>query len=388
MNKTEPRAPSGVHHRRLHYFSGFDPRGAAHYHRLCRDEAGKPQPDGCALVVGAREKLSPRVSRWTVEWKRSPESGSCVKTEHVFMGWDDIVRAHWTREPLRFLGEFFQTYAHLFRHIGAARVWHMYRPAFKAGILPLVLALLPILLAFALWGTLGAWPGMAMLVLGIGGWLLAGRAGLFWLLRIYNFFRRIAVGPICGLDGRSREWVEFVIARQSEDPADEVLLVGHSVGTVVMVDAVDALLRDPRWQTLQGARPTVMLTLGHSIPMVTMVPPAHEFRAAVQRLTRHPKLCWWDVTARIDPLCFYNLHPLAGSNLPHRDARWPLLHTARFMHMYEPGAWGRIRSNKLHAHFLYLHTPQKPGNFSPFDVFYGPRRLEDRIGVSESRANG
>ena len=63
--------------------------------------------------------------------------------------------------------------------------------------------------------------------------------------------------------------------------------------------------------------------------------------------------------------------------MPHGYARWPRLHTARFMHMYEPADWARIRANKLQAHFLYLLTPQKAGNFSPFDVFYGPRRLQD-----------
>lgn len=383
-------APSGtmgpVRRRRLHYFSGFDPRGAAHYHRLCREQASEPQPDGSQLTVGSRERPSSHSSRWFVHWHSGDGTGPAVETEHLFMGWDDIVRAHWTRGQFELARDFVQTYIHIFRRVGAARVWRMYRPAFKAGALPLALALLPPALAVALGWVAGPWGAFAAILLGLAGWLMAARAGLLWLLRIYTFFYRMAVGPVAGLDQRTRDWVELVIARQTEDPVDEVLLVGHSVGTLVMVDAVDALLQDPRWQALQGGRPTLMLTLGHSVPMVAMASTAAAFRQAVQRLSFHPALCWWDVTARIDPLCFYNLHPLAGSGLAHAGAQWPVLHAARFMHMYEPDAWARLRANKLQAHFLYLLTPQKAGNYSPMDVFYGPRRLADQIAARGTHA--
>ena len=376
----------GVPRRRLHYFSGFDPRGPAYYHRLCREEAAKPQPDGAVLAVGPRQKLSPHVHRWTVQWQAA-DGGEPVQTEHVFMGWDDIVRTHWSRNPLRVAREFCQGYLHLFRHVGLARLSRMYPPVFHATALPLLLAALPALLALALWAAAGWQAALGALVLGGLAWVFAARAGLGWLVRIGIFFYRMGSGPIAGLDARTRDWLELVIARQSQDPVDEVLLVGHSVGTLVMVDAVDALLRDPRWQALQTGRPTLMLTLGHSIPMVAMAPAAEGFRRAVERLSRHPALCWWDVTARIDPLCFYNLHPLVGSGVPHIDARWPRLHTARFMHMYEPAEWARIRANKLQAHFLYLLTPQKAGNFSPFDVLYGPRSLPEHAGVNRQRAH-
>ncbi len=381
MTSPDPKRTAEVRRRRLHYFSGFDPRGAAHYHRLCREEAAKPQPSGDLLSVGPREKLDRRSSRWTVDWKDGAQGKVAVSTEHVFMSWDDIVRAHWTRGPFALAADFVRTYAHLFRHIGARRVWRMYPPAFKAGVLPLALVLAPLLVAIALGSVIGWWGALAGLALGAGLWVLAGRAGLFWLLRIYGFFRRMGAGPVAGLEERTREWVDLIVARQEQDPVDEVLLVGHSVGTLVMLDAVDALLEDPRWQVLQAGRPTAMLTLGHSIPMVAIPPAAHAFRATVERLSRDRRLFWWDVTARIDPLCFYNLHPLAGSGVPHADARWPLLHTARFMHMYEPAAWARIRADKLQAHFLYLHTPQKRGNFSPYDVFYGPQGLQAHAGI-------
>ena len=47
--------------------------------------------------------------------------------------------------------------------------------------------------------------------------------------------------------------------------------------------------------------------------------------------------------------------------------------------MYEPARWAHIRRDKLTTHFLYLMTPDKPGNFQPLDVLYGPRTLAEQV---------
>ncbi len=166
---------------------------------------------------------------------------------------------------------------------------------------------------------------------------------------------------------------------------DEVLLAGHSVGTLMVLYAMDMLLHDERWIALQKGKPTGMVTLGQCCPSVALVPGATDFREMLLRLCRHPHLQWLDVSARIDPLCFHDTHPLALSGVPHADLPLPVRHNARFFQMYEPARWAAIRSNKLHAHFLYLMTPDKPGNFHLCDLFYGTRPLEAHMqGRAES----
>ncbi|MFN3738825.1 hypothetical protein [Hydrogenophaga sp.] len=369
--------------RRVHYFSGFDPRGPAFYHRLCRDEAAKPQPQGGHFSVGRRERLSPLNSRWRVQWHAQPDGHPAVDTEHVFMGWDDIIRRHWSRRPGALLREFFGTYAGIAQGVGPMRARALSRTAFLTGILPAVY-LLGTLALGALAGALLAlligplaWALGAALVAGL--WAFGAKQGLFWLLRIFTFIIRSGRAPLPEMQARAREWADTVIAMQQADPVDEVLLVGHSVGTLVMVDAVDLLLADPRWQALPASQPTRMVTLGQCIPFVALVPSATHLREALHRLSHHPRLMWWDVTARIDPLCFYNVHPLAGSGVPHRGAPQPLRHNAKFFQMYEPARWAHIRRDKLTTHFLYLMTPDKPGNFQPLDVLYGPRTLAEQV---------
>ena len=58
-----------VRRRRVHYFSGFDPRGAGHYHRLFSQQGERPQPGGGSITTGARQRIGELFHRWTVDWQ-------------------------------------------------------------------------------------------------------------------------------------------------------------------------------------------------------------------------------------------------------------------------------------------------------------------------------
>lgn len=390
----ETNNSAAIRRRRVHYFSGFDPRGAAYYQRLSQQEAAKPQPQGGVLSVGRRRKSLGGVPHWPVEWKSSSAVDETqVATDHVFMGWDDIIRAHWSRSPWALAVEFFRTYRGIFFDVSLKRTRGIYQTAFLTGVLPAVYLLGTLLLGIFL-GGLGHWLAVgnapsahgwvvsAVWVLAAGAvataWWYGTQKGLFWLLRIFHFIILMGRGPISGLEQRTRDWVEQMVRAQQADPVDEVVLVGHSVGTLVMVYALDGLLNDERWQHMQAGRKTLVLTLGQCYPFVAMVPKAHAFRDLLRRLSFDTRLLWVDVTARIDPLCFYNAHPLAKTGVPHANAPNPVRHTAKFFQMYEPEHWEQIKQDKLLTHFLYLMTPDRPGNFHLMDVLYGPRPFSDQ----------
>ncbi len=384
----ETKDMQGVQRRRVHYFSGFDPRGAAYYHRLTRQEASKTQPQGGVLEVGRRRKMPGGLAQWQVHWKPSDtDAGPHVVTEHVFMGWDDIIRAHWSRNPWTLLLEFFRTYRGILADVSLKRTRSIYKTAFVTGVLPAVYLLGTLLMGLLL-GGLGHWltavwvPSAHGFVLGAiwvlaagtvaAAWGYGASKGLFWLLRIFHFIILMGRGPIAGLEQRTHQWVEQMVQAQQADPVDEVVLLGHSVGTLVMVEAVEMLLNDKRWQQMLADRRTRMLTLGQCYPFVAMVPRAHAFRETLRKLSFDTRLLWVDVTSRIDPLCFYNAHPLVRSGVPHAGAPNPLLFPAKFFQMYEEAHWQQIKKDKLLTHFLYLMTPDRPGNFHLMDVLYGP----------------
>ncbi len=385
--------------RRVHYFSGFDPRGAAYYHRLCEEEAAKPQVQGGTLSVGRRRRMGKLFNHWTVNWQSGGTEAHSVETQHVFMSWDDIIRNHWSKSPWALAKEFWLAYRGIIFDVDLSRVKQIFEGVYMTGVLPgayllgsLLLGIL-ISIVFLSLSTLMLGPQWlqwalqvfaclsgAGLVVALG--VYGERRGLFWLLRIFTYVIRMGRSGIDGAEQRTQLWVEHAIQRQQEDPVDEVLLVGHSIGTLMMVSAVDALLQDPRWQALQHGRKTKVLTLGQCYPFIAMVsrPKAQLFKEALQRLSFQANLLWWDVTAKIDPLCFYRAHPLVKTDVDHSKALMPVLHSASFFKMYTPQSWAVIRQNKLHAHFLYLRTPELAGNFNLFDVLYGPNWFEHHVG--------
>lgn len=393
----QPSAAAPIRRRRVHYFSGFDPRGAGHYHRLFREQGARPQPSGALVNTGTRQRsdFDPHTHRWPVQWTATPAcedpAAPAVFTEQVFMGWDDIIRAHWSRQPLVLLREMVAVYAAMLFEMGLGRLRRTHATSLLTSLLPIA-GVLGALLA----GAGVAWAAMAVaagstglraaLATALG--LLAARAvlvqadrlGLFWLTRIHGFVRHMSRGSATALEARTRAWIEQIIAQQQADPVDEVVLAGHSVGTLLTVGVVDGLLQDPRWQALQAGRRTAVLTMGQCYPALALLPRASAFRAALARLVAHPQLAWLDVTALIDPLCFYRTHPLANAGeAPPTANAMPVRLAARFFQMYEPRRWAVIRRDKVQAHFLYLMTPDRAGNFDLYTLLYGPQPFEAHL---------
>lgn len=384
--------------RRVHYFSGFDPRGASYYHRLCEEELLKPQVQGGFLTLGRRQRTGKLFSQWTVKWSADDSSNTNdVQTEHIFMSWDDIIRENWSRNPLVLIKEFFEAYWCILFKVKLSRVKQIFVGVFHTGVLPgayLLISLLAGVLAGLLFYFLGTtllrrdlliFLQLASFLLALfvveRAWRYGNHRGVGWLLRIFTYVVRMGRNGIPRSEQRTREWVSLIIQRQQDVPVEEVLLVGHSIGTLMMVDVVDALLQDPRWKALQNGRPTKVMTLGQCYPFIAMVPDAQAelFRGALKRMSFSPNLLWCDVTAKIDPLCFFQAHPLVKTGIPHESALMPILHSAGFFRMYTATTWAKIRRNKLEAHFLYLRTPELPGNFNLYDILYGPRPFEEHV---------
>ncbi|MEO5671128.1 MAG: hypothetical protein ABIR26_10595, partial [Ramlibacter sp.] len=83
-----PDRMSPVRRRCVFYVSGFDPKGAGHYHALYKDQAAlQAQAGGLVLDVGPRQRLAGGNPFWEV---RAVEEGVEVQTHYEFMRWDDV----------------------------------------------------------------------------------------------------------------------------------------------------------------------------------------------------------------------------------------------------------------------------------------------------------
>ncbi len=392
-----------VRHRNVYYFSGFDPRGATYYYRLFRKESRKAGFANDDSYRADRHSHGRHFLRWEASCAAilAPSSNAPVErivVNHFFMKWDDVIRDHWKKFSWTFLIDCISVYAASIRKIPLDQIWRIHKGAFWAGLMPGLFSIATLLLSAAA-GLLAHSLGTAVLedanrqtndLATLFGVLisllilatvaqLGRKTGLHWLIQIFRFNLAYGSRPIPAIDQRQREWAEAIFQQQQMHPSDEVIFVGHSVGTIVMLEVLRMLMTDPRWTILGGASPTRLITLGHCLPFISLNPKAEHFRETLNVLCKNQNVAWWDVTAKIDPLCFYQTLPMAtkGSSSPAVEMqRKPILLAARFFRMYGRERWRRLRRNKLQLHFLYLMCPDIESGFNLYRAIQGPQNFD------------
>ncbi|WP_018007605.1 hypothetical protein [Cupriavidus neocaledonicus] len=386
VQETPAQAASGlVRRRKVYYVSGFDPRGAAFYHRLYREESAKQAVHhGGSVAVGGRSRLSEHVSAWNVD---SEWDGHSVSTEYQFLHWDDLVRRHWESSLPRLV---WSTLASYLRYIGCGafgRLSKTFRGPFFSALYPLVYLGLLLMLSLGL----GIGASAALSAVGVHGWLaaaggmaagavlfgggvaLANRLAVFWLLRIYRFVQ--AWGEREPEDVRQRidAFADWIRSDLEASPCDEALVVGHSVGSIVGLSLaarlVDALTPAQR-------RSLTLVTLGQCIPLLSLMPSATAFRRDLQRLSAEREMQWLDMNARADSLCFSQANPLDISGIAGAAAGRPTAQVVRPFRMFGKQEYARLKRSKQRLHFQYLMASALPNEYDYFRMTAGPRRIQ------------
>jgi hypothetical protein len=380
-----------VHRRCVFYLSGFDPKGAAHYHALYRNEAAaQAAAGGLALQVGARRKQADGNSAWTVH---ASEDGTPVQTHYEFMRWDQVVRAHWPRNRLSLWASVLVASVFNLRHGSLWRMFRMCWPPAVALFIPFVVvcALLlaaPLASAAAGWGAarvlghpLGAVPAvlLVLLALGIFERRMDTRFKMYWLMRSYAFTRQQALGRTPDLEAVLDAHAQRLAQRLATGGDDEVLVVGHSSGAIM---AVAVVARALRLRAGASGSPTLsLLTLGQCIPLLATLPPAQAFRQELVELGRAPDLHWIDFSAPPDASCFALCDPLREPDVPGSEAAAgrPKLLSPRFAEMFDPEGYRALRRDKFRMHFQYLMASARLVAYDYFRITAGAKTLAERF---------
>jgi pimeloyl-ACP methyl ester carboxylesterase len=385
-----------IRRRCVFYVSGFDPKGAAHYHALYKEQAARGAlAGGLTIEVGPRKRLPNGNSAWTLA---TLDGEVPVETHYEFMRWDDVVRAHWPRSQWRLWIDVFRT---TFINVRHGSLWKM----FKLSWPPAVALFFPFLLLCAvLLGVPGLGWAAARLALhltgsvpvaaaaGISAALLTAWTGLrlearfsmYWMMRSYAFTARQAFGRTPDLESRLDEQAATLARRIRTGGDDEILVVGHSSGAIMAAAIVArALAEDPL-----ATRMTVLslLTLGQWIPLLGLLPPATRFRAELSRLAKAPNLDWIDFSAPPDGCCFALADPIAGSGvvLAQVAADRPKLLSPRFAEMFDRQEYACLRRDKFRMHFQYLMAAPKPAEYDYFRITAGKLTLKARFAHAPS----
>ncbi|WP_137127973.1 hypothetical protein [Roseomonas sp. HF4] len=336
-----------VRRRLVLHVPGYEPLpAAAQQRRLARTLArsaacwglsastgeGRASADGAVLTFAAR--LS------GPDW--------ATEAEIRVLAWDDLIARDFAVPlPHRILGGL-AALAALLRDGTIAR----YRAAHWRYLL--FVALPVTMLAGAMLGGLGV-------ALALGGWVGAlfgsalalalivladRRAHLGHLCADWIFARDLARGARPEVTARIARFAGEIAAARRRRDVDEVVLVGHSLGMVLLAEALA--------QMPDGGRPgprLVLVGLGSSLLKIALMPGATRLRAAVGRVAALPGLAWIEFTSRRDLVSFHRADPVATLGLPGTGPRMERVHPRA---MLDAPGWRRVRASMLRAHRCYV----------------------------------
>lgn len=385
---------STVRRRCVFYVSGFDPKGAAFYHRLYREQAAlQAGVNGMAIEVGPRRRQAEGNPFWAL---KARTAAGPVETHYEFMQWDDIVRAHWPGNLPRL---WWQIVATTGVYLRTGALWKMFKlswPIAVAAFVPFLLVcaivlLLPAAALLAGWLTLEL-TGSGIAAAAAGGvvalalaWIarhLEARYSLYWMMRSYAFTARQASGRLPELEARLDQQALRMLARVEQGGYDEVLVVGHSSGAIMAAAILARALRRAPQLGSGAGQALSLLTLGQCIPLLALVPAAAGFRRELDLLGSTPQLHWIDFSAPPDGCCFALVDPLASCGLPAVPDR-PKLLSPRFAEMFDAAGYQALRGDKLQMHFQYLRASRKRVEYDYFLITAGDLTLAERFGASQ-----
>jgi hypothetical protein len=317
-----------------------------------------------------------------------------VSSTQVFVGWDDVARDHWPQGRMDVLGRllgFYRFYigggamARLFR-LQRRFAWTIMTPLvywLGAGALVLMLAVATGLVFTSLWPQLD--PIVTGLVGGAVGWgagslclRWAEYLKLFWLSRIFLFIQNWAAGDD-KLEAKWKELARSILRDMVDHPADEYLLLAHSVGTMVAMPVLAHLGQEPEHRGL--LKRLCVVTYGQVNPLLTLAdgPGVDRFRVQA-RLVADMRLPWLDLSAPADSLSCALTSPFTRTGCVERRPNL-LIKSARFDLRHDPAVYRKLKQQPFELHFEYFRSAARSHFFHHFDLMVGRETLADRIKI-------
>ena len=367
--------------KRIYYLSGFDPRGARFYHRLFREESKKSAAlSGAKIETGKRKVLDNDISQWQID---SVWQGQSYKVDYRVMTWDEVMKFYWIRNVWMLILKSIPMY---FNHI-KIRLFPKFKKAgrgpYFCSIYPLVFCSLSLLLSaavgFLIYIMISGlfsqfWLALVLAVLAAFYVIqyavrLGESLNVWWILQTYYFISIWQEKPLPELEVKLQLFAERIIQDQLENPVDEIILVGHCVGSMLAIEVMSRII-NLDYHCLKG-RLSVM-TLGQCIPYLSYAPKAIHFRQALQQFANSRMFPWFDMGAKADPLCFQLVNPALAEGIVGVDESVPYRFVVRPYNMFSAAKYKELKKNKLRMHFQYLMAADIKTDFDYFEIVTGP----------------
>jgi len=370
--KIMPRTP--VPKRLVFHVGGYDPitRPASAQQRFVREMARFQRAWSVkAIVDGLRDSADQ--TQWNVT---TTGPNWLVETDYHLVRWDDVIEAFGRRSIgsriphgiLAFLdfvlaGTLWRYVLTNWRYAG----FFLY-PFVMFGLL-IAAAFLIGAFAFKITGSIpiaigGGLFGFAAVLAGPWRWLNLGDLFDDWI-----FSREYIRSGNSNIAQKLDRLAAELVAAANNSAADEILVIGHSLGAVLAVDLLDRALKlDPALG--RNKIPVTFLSVGSSILKIGLHPKAIRFRRMMERVAKSRAIFWGDYQALVDPLNFYKSRPMAEMGLSTEDE--PTIRVVRFSLMLDDDIYQRIRLHFFRLHCQFISGNDRRALYDYFMLVCGP----------------
>lgn len=366
-----------IDHRDIFFFPGYDVAGIKRYHRYLKRQCGWYQRRfDVEFQVG---DLTPTdLDGWSVAKVSAAWPDGRVQTNFHFCNWrDDVAKDYAPAAPVR-IWRMLKAVAHMTVRGHIARTARK-GPKFVAALgLPVYLTILRAicLVLSVLLAAQGDLLLLAGIIFGMGSLYGLKKLGDRFYESFFNnylaYLERVLYQPDHGIGAQLDSAIASLAAygRSVKTKQDELLIVGHSFGSVPAVTAADVLTRE--------GKDVSLLTVGSIAACVALSPEDKVFRPPAEALYRSDRICWREYFAPQDSLCFSRLSMVRDFEL---DAPRPgkadiKMLSARFGETMAPRKAHKFRYNLLRLHFHFLMAVDRQGRYDFHRFALGPDRLQ------------
>ena len=370
--------------RHVFHVAGYDPYDTAAQHRRFRRELAKFATTWNVSAAASDAEQDADAGSWTAT-TRGPNW--TVETTFEPLDWHDIVLADLAKPALPRLAAGAAVFADIVASGTFSRYFaasHRYAFFFLVPFIDVVLfAVVGALLGYALAGALALaglacaaaatalalalfcllmrWPGRRWRVdQGLADWIFA-----------IDYMR----GQRPDMEARLDGFAARVATCAKAGRVDEIVIVGHSLGAIFVVDLLArALARDP---DLARCGPALaVLTIGATIPKLALHPDGGRLRGCAETVAGAPDIFWVEYQARDDAISFYKFHPVTLRAIGETgDPAQPLVRRVQFHEMMTAHDFRRSRVRFMRLHYQFVMANAQRALYDYFMIVCGPLSL-------------
>jgi pimeloyl-ACP methyl ester carboxylesterase len=374
--------------RHVFFVAGFDPIDPfAHHARFVREYRKFLK---IWALDGTVSEIVPAAGNNSLHWRvATAGAGWSTQTRFEPCDWQDIIQAEIGRSIFWQVASGIVTFLDL---LVTGTAFRYFRAAWRYGVFFLV----PFA-TLALFGVIAVWVGVgvfrlvplgetAALIAGVLAGLAAFSGLMLWparrwrtaqALADWNFARAYIYGRHPAIEARTDQLAARIADAVKAREVDEVLIVGHSLGATIAVDAIARALK--QLGAIGNSVPVIsLMTIGSTIPKITLHPAAGRWRETARQVAASPAVVWTEYQARRDPISFFKFDPVA---LRHhevdRPGTSPRIHLVSIKDMLTPDTYYRLRWRFMRMHYQFVFANEARTPYDYFIVLCGPATLAE-----------